>query len=560
MRLTKKNIGLSSVLMILIIVLFLLLYLKIHMGTVFIYFIVAGIVTIIGIFIWALFNKEKLNKITPILELPNSKLNENPRIAFNATIKLIREQLKIIKPSFRFAIYLIDPSSNDFGLQEDSIDFFANSVDIKNKIFHKIFREEQTLMIKPNEYRDDWTEIFSEVDTSNSSCILGAKISYNKSPIGCLFAFVDDVRRVESNDQIIINQFADQVTLSLSLIDNIESLQKHHTIYEKIDSLVYTINISDSKSAIYEKIVETCQSIFEYDKLTIMVSYQDIEHVRVDHVDGYSLDISRDEVFSLKNSIFKRVIQNNQFINSKNIKNDFGKRYRFFEDEDTKRTISSVIAIPILINHEISGCIALERFEEKKYLAINQYYLEMIAQKLNILLRWQSEYHEMYLNTTHDHLTGLLNYRAFLNRLDVELNRATRTEQSLVTMIVDVDKFKRINDTFGHQTGNIALKKIADLISSSVRNIDIVARYGGEEFIIVISNSNKNNAEQIAERIVSNVANNMFIFDDQRIKITVSVGMAEFPNDSDRVQKLIDTTDKAMYNAKQHGGNTYSLV
>ena len=559
MYLTKKNIGLFSILAILIILLVFLLYFEIQFGTLFIYLIIAGIVTILGIFLWELLNKEKLNKIKPLLELPNSKLTENPRIAFNATLKLIREQLKTIKPTFKYAIYLIDPSSNDFGLQEDGSEYFSNSVDIKNKIFHQIFRENQTLMIKPNEYRDDWTEIFIEVETSNSSCILGSKISYNKTPIGSLFAFVDDVRRVESDDQIIIRQFANQVTLSLSLIDNVESLQKHHKIVEKIDSLINTVNISDSKSAIHEKIVETCQSIFKYDKLTIMVSYQDIEHARIEYVDGYSLDISRDEVFSLKNSIFKRVIRNNQFINSKNIKNDFGKRYRFFEDEETKRNISSVIAMPILINHEISGCIALERFEEKQYSAISQYYLEMISQKLNILLRWQSEYHEMYLNTTHDHLTGLLNYRAFLNRLDVEINRAIRTEQSLVTMIVDVDKFKRINDTFGHQTGNIALKKIADLISSSVRNIDIVARYGGEEFIIVISNSDKNKAEQIAERIVSNVANNMFIFDDQRIKITVSVGMSEFPNDSDQVQKLIDVTDKAMYNAKQHGGNTYSL-
>ena len=134
-----------------------------------------------------------------------------------------------------------------------------------------------------------------------------------------------------------------------------------------------------------------------------------------------------------------------------------------------------------------------------------------------------------------------------------------RTDQSLVIIIVDVDKFKRINDTFGHPIGNIALRKIADLISSSVRNIDVVARYGGEEFIIAVSNSQKTSAEQIVERIVSNVANNIFIFNDQRIKITVSAGMAEFPKDSDQVQKLIEAADKAMYAAKKHGGNTFSI-
>lgn len=560
MRLINKNTGYIFILLILVAVLFLLLFFETGLGTVFVYLILAGIITVLGFLIWGLFHTEKVKKIKPRLDLPNSRLNENPRIPFNKTLKLIGEQLNTFKPSFKFAIYLIDPETNSFVLQDTSAEHFSDSINIKNKIFHKIFSEDQTLLIKPDECQDEWTELFPDFEIKNSNCLLGSKISYNKSPIGCLFALVDDVRRVESNDQIIIRQFAKQVTLSLSLIDNIESLQKHHIVQEKIHSLINTVNISENKSVIYEKAVEICQSIFKYDKLTIMVSFQDVEHARIEYVDGYALDISRDEVFSLKKSIFANVIYDNKIINSKDIKKDFGKRYRFYDDAITKRSVSSVLAVPIIINQDVSGCIALERFEDKEYSAINIFYLEMIARTLNVLLQWQSEYHKMYLNTTHDNLTGLLNYRAFLDRLDVEMNRALRTDQSLVLIIVDVDKFKRINDTFGHQIGNVALKKIADLISSSVRNIDVVARYGGEEFIIAVSNSNKNSAEQIAERIVSNVANNVFIFKDQRIKITVSAGMAEFPKDSDQVQKLIDAADQAMYVAKKHGGNTFSPV
>ena len=553
----NKNIKYIFILLILIAVLFFFIYFKIELGIIFIYLLLAGILTISGYLLWNYFKNEK-EKIKPVLELPNSKLNENPRIAFNKTLKLIDEQLRTIKPSFKFAIYLIDPETNSFSLQDTS-EHFSMSIEIQNKIFHKIFSEEQTLVVKPNEFQEEWSELFPDIETNSSNCLLGSKISYNKTPIGCLFAFVDDVRRVESDDQILLRQFANQITLSLSLIDNIESLQKHHTIQEKINSLVNTVNISENKSVIYEKVIEICQSIFKYDKLTIMTSYKDIEHARIEYVDGYSLDISKDEVFPLKNSIFAKVIQSGQIISSKDIKKDFGKRYRFFIDEKTKRSITSVLAVPIMVNQDVSGCIAIERFEEKEYSAINTFYLEEIAQSINVLLHWQSEYHKMYLNTTHDNLTGLLNYRAFLNRLDVEINRALRTEQSLVILIVDVDKFKRINDTFGHQVGNIALRKIANLLSASVRNIDVVARYGGEEFIIAIYNSDKKSTEQIAKRIVSNVANNIFIFNDQRIKITVSVGMAEFPNDSDQVQKLIDAADKAMYNAKKHGGNTFSI-
>ncbi len=559
MHFINKNIKYIFVLLILIVVLFFLLYYKMELGIIFIYLFLAGILTVLGYLLWSFLQRGKEKIIRPVLELPNSKLNENPRIAFNKTLKLIDEQLTTIKPSFKFAIYLIDPESNSFALQDTSFEYFANSVDVQNKIIRKIFSEEQTLLVKPSEFQEDWTELFSDIETNDSNCLLGSKINYNKSSIGCLFAFVSDVRRVESSDQIIIRQFANQVTLALSMIDNIESLQKHHTIQERITSLGNTVNISESKSVIYEKVTEICQSIFKYDKLTIMTSYQDIEHARIEYVDGYSLDISRDEVFSLKKSIFANVIQDKNIINSKDIEKDFGKRYRFYKDEKTKQNVLSVLAVPISINQDVSGCIALERFEEKKYSTINIFYLEMIAQTINVLLRWQSEYHKMYLNTTHDNLTGLLNYRAFLNRLDVEINRALRTEQSLVIIIVDVDKFKRINDTFGHPVGNVALKKIAELISSSVRNIDVVARYGGEEFIIAIYNSDKKSTEQIADRIVNNVANNIFIFNDQRVKITVSVGMAEFPKDSDQVQKLIDSADRAMYNAKKHGGNTFSI-
>ena len=559
MRLINKNIRYIFILLFLVVVFIFLLLFETGLGTVFTYLIIAGIITVLGFLLWGLFNKEKEKKIKPSLDLPNSKLSENPRIPFDKTLKLIAEQLKTIKPSFKFAIYLIAPGSNGFVLQNTSAEHFSNLINIKNKIFYKIFNEDQTLLIKPNEYQDEWTEFFPDFETNDSNRLLGSKIRYKKSSIGCLFAFIDDVRRVDSNDQIIIRQFANQITLSLSMIDNIESLQKHHTIQEKINSLVNTVNISENKSVIYEKTVEICQSIFKYDKLTIMVSYQDINHARIEFVDGYSLDISMDAIFSLKNSLFANVIQDNQIINSKDIKKDFGKQYRFYDNEKTKRSISSVLAVPIIINQDVSGCIALERFEEKEYSAINLFYLEKIAQTLNVLLQWQSEYYRMYLNTTYDNLTGLMNYRAFLNRLDVEINRALRTDQSLVIIIVDVDKFKRINDTFGHQVGNTVLKKIADLISSSVRNIDVVARYGGEEFIITVSNSDKNRAEQIADRIVNNVANNIFIFNDQRIKITVSAGMAEFPNDSDQVQKLIDVADKAMYTAKKHGGNTFSI-
>jgi len=559
MRSNNKLISLAIVLIAIVLLIVFILFSGMEINSFIIYFIVTAAVISFGYLLWGFIKKEIPEITKRKLTLPSSRLDEDPKIVFKQSLKIFYEQLKIIQPSYEYAIYLIDPETGGFTIQDMESDTFFETIDTKNKVFQSVFADDQTLLIKSNDMIEDWEEMINTETTNDQYCMLGSKITYSGTPIGGLFALANDVRKFESKDQILLKQVAQQITISLSIIDNIESLQNHNKIIERIDSITNSTNISDNKTVIYEKIAALCKTIFNYDKLTIMVGYQDEDHARIDYVDGYALDISINEVFSLKQSIFSRVIKDYKIINSANIQEEFGKKYSFYEDEKHKKSISSIMAAPILINDEYSGCLAIESFSEEKYSEINLYYLEKIAQVLNTLLYWQKDYHKMYLNTTYDGLTGLLNYRAFLQRLDVELNRATRNEKSLVIIVIDVDKFKRVNDSLGHQVGNRALRQIADLIKKSVRSIDVVARYGGEEFIVVLSDSDINSAEQIADRIVNNVANHIFLFDEHRIRITISAGLAEYPKDSDQVDKLIEAADNAMYNAKKHGGNTFSI-
>ncbi len=559
MRSNIKNISLIILLIVIVVILLFLIFGNTEFNSIFTFLFIAGFVVVLGYSLWGYLHEEIKSKSNEKLALPSSRLDEDPRIVFNQSLKVFNDQLKIIQPSFQHALYLIDPERQEFVLQNNTTDVFFESTDLKNKIFQSIFGEEQALLLKPSEFNESWSAMIDIEKTNELYCMLGAKIVFKGAPIGGLFALANDVRKFESKDQIFLKQVAQQITISLSIIDNIESLQNHQKIIEKINSITHSTNISDNKSVFYEQIIKVCKTIFSYDKLTIMVGYQDDEHARIEYIDGHTLDISIHEVFSLKRSIFGSVIQDQKIINSANISKDFAKRYRFFNDEKPSHSITSVLAVPILLDDQLGGCLAIERFEEKKYSNIDRYYLEEIARVLGTLLYWQAEYYKMYLNTTHDSLTGLLNYRAFLQRLDIELNRATRNDNSLVIIIIDVDKFKRINDTFGHTAGNEALKEIADLIQSSVRSIDVVARYGGEEFIIVLTDSDLNRAEQIADRIVNKISDHIFLFDEQRMRITISAGLAEYPKDSDQVQKLIEAADKAMYNAKKHGGNTFSI-
>ncbi len=158
-----------------------------------------------------------------------------------------------------------------------------------------------------------------------------------------------------------------------------------------------------------------------------------------------------------------------------------------------------------------------------------------------------------------DGLTGLYNRRAFEERLQIEIERSRRYENSLTLMILDLDKFKRINDTYGHIFGDMVLKKTASIIRGSVRTVDTVARYGGEEFAVILINADKNNSYKSAERIRSNIQSFVFEKDGIREHMTISIGMAEYPIDGTDVPTMISHADLAMYQSKRLGGNKVTL-
>ena len=174
-------------------------------------------------------------------------------------------------------------------------------------------------------------------------------------------------------------------------------------------------------------------------------------------------------------------------------------------------------------------------------------------------LSWQEGYRKMHESAIHDGLTGLLNHRAFMDRFEDEVRRAIRFQQKHVLVVLDLDKFKRINDTHGHLYGDYVIKQIGKILQDSVRNIDVVARYGGEEFTIILVDTSQTHSLAVTQRIVNNIEKFKFSLDGINEKMTISAGMAEFPKDSDNIKILIEKADKAMYKAKKLGGNNVSV-
>lgn len=164
-------------------------------------------------------------------------------------------------------------------------------------------------------------------------------------------------------------------------------------------------------------------------------------------------------------------------------------------------------------------------------------------------------YRQVQESATRDGLTGLLVRRVFTQRLAEEVDRASRRQTTLGFLMVDLDRFKLVNDAYGHLVGDVVLREVARLIRGSVREMDLVGRYGGEEFGILLPDAGYPLALQIADRIRRTVEGCAIRAYDETIRTTVSVGVALYPKDASVPQQLLEQGDQAMYRAKSLGRN-----
>lgn len=168
----------------------------------------------------------------------------------------------------------------------------------------------------------------------------------------------------------------------------------------------------------------------------------------------------------------------------------------------------------------------------------------------------ESAYHEeIYRLTTIDGLTQVYNRRYFVETLEREMGRALRYRRDLSLLMFDIDRFKRVNDGFGHLAGDYVLKQLAAVVKARIRREDVLARYGGEEFAIVLPEIDRGQSLAFAEKVRKLVEAAEFRFEDAIIPVTVSIGVANLRGNNDDPMEFIKQADAMLFAAKEAGRN-----
>jgi diguanylate cyclase (GGDEF)-like protein len=268
---------------------------------------------------------------------------------------------------------------------------------------------------------------------------------------------------------------------------------------------------------------------------------------------GYDPDMMP-EVISVNDGVSGRVIRSGQPTFIENVRADP-------DYIGARMDLVSEICVPIRCNGEIVGLLNVEGTRERPLTNWDLDLLTTFAEHAGVLLNNARAYAELSREATLDPMTGVPNLRFFQQRLQAELDGATREGQPVSLVVIDLDDLKEVNDTHGHLTGDQVLRELARRMSALLRGQDLLARYAGDEFVALLPGVDEQHASEIAARLLDAARREpVALPDTPPIPLSVSIGVATFPDDATDSTALLHAADMAMYVAKEGGKNNASTA
>jgi diguanylate cyclase (GGDEF)-like protein len=240
--------------------------------------------------------------------------------------------------------------------------------------------------------------------------------------------------------------------------------------------------------------------------------------------------------------------------------NDMEADLRFAENPGGEGMKSQMV-VPLTIHGRTLGTLNLASATEHAFTDADFEVLQRCGQLAAVAVENSLLFRQTRELSLVDPLTGIYNHRHFVHLLGVEMGRAHRYSRTLALIMIDVDNFKKVNDTLGHPIGDRVLRGISRILTEGLRRSDVLARYGGEEFAVILQETDRESARSVAEKLCRDIEEKASFPDGRngQVRATISLGAAFFPLDAGNEEDLILRADQALYRAKSSGKNRVSF-
>jgi len=395
-----------------------------------------------------------------------------------------------------------------------------------------------------------------------------ARIFYNHSVPVC-FCFIKESKENKINKEIkdtleqifsylepIIVKFQKKIKRAEEIAELQKSLHNISILY----NISQAVNFIDDLKRLLQVIISKALLTLDAEKGSLMLYDYSQNALQVRIVSGLQDKKLEDQINNGAIQCAKigvgEGIAGTVFLERKPIITNLGSADPRFIEKEVLSNTKSLLCVPLVAKGEVIGVINITNKKNNKL--FNQKDLEFITSLAN-QAAIAIDNAKLYELATKDGMTKLYIYRHFYTLLENEIRRCSRYKRNMSLIIMDIDNFKKINDTYGHLTGDLILKRLAATLQETVRKIDVPARYGGEEFVVILPETDKKDACIIAERIRKNISQiEVKVNETEILSPTVSIGIAQYTTDGQEAKDLINAADTALYYSKHNGKNMVS--
>jgi len=335
-----------------------------------------------------------------------------------------------------------------------------------------------------------------------------------------------------------------------------QTTRQFQTLYEASQEFAHSLRINE----VYNVLVPMLGRLTYSNCIMVVGHDEERQQFFIELIQGRSGDIQQGAQYDVMEGLYAFALNKKSVVNVSDMQAHRGQYYRFFPEEKIPENLRSLTIFPVLDDEsKCLGLVSLECDRPGYYDRVLQNILSTLVGTASVVLKRALLYQQMERLATTDGLTSLNNHRRFQELLDQELNRADRYNRPISLLLLDIDHFKKFNDTYGHPVGDQVLREISSCIKNSVRKTDVPARYGGEEFVVIMPETTLDHITYTPERIRQTIEQHTVKNDGQDLRVTVSIGCATYPTQVKSKQELIDAADKALYVSKEQGRNRVTV-
>jgi len=374
-----------------------------------------------------------------------------------------------------------------------------------------------------------------------------------------LDAYPQDAQNILNRFTPFFSQIIENIRNSLELDIRARNFAALHDMSSILSS---SLEVSD----ILSKLVTQVSAVVPFDFCAFLLYDEDTREAVLTAIKGYDKKFIGSRFPREQSAILAHMY--NQWRDRRSVSihydHDLGSRGReigLFPYRELQQPIKSLFGRPLIAGDKFIGAAFLSSIRANVFTEYHRNFMDTLLNQVSMVVDNSLLHRSIQEMARTDGLTGLFNHRTFMEKLSDEYRRLAREPRSFSILLVDIDHFKKVNDTHGHPVGDLVIKRVAAVMKDVVRGSDFVARYGGEEFAVGMVNTDERGAQQTAERVRKKVEDASVEVDKitKPIKITVSGGIASFPADTKALEELIELSDAALYHAKGHGRNRVSL-